>query len=635
MCGIAGFFGQFPSGVLYGMSDAIRHRGPDDDGVYSDPATGVGLVHRRLSIIDLSPAGHQPMWDVRRQAVIVFNGEIYNYRELAADLAKDGYTFAGTSDTEVILNLYLRDGHTFLRKLNGIFAFAIWDVRNRSMLVARDGMGTKPLYYSVSRSGFCFASEIKALGAVSDIDRKLDTVALTHYLTYLYCPAPRTLFRGVKKMLPGEAMQVGRDGIERRWMFYRQPYSEPIHTGLSVEEGCRQLVEHLSTAVRRQMVADVPVGAFLSGGLDSSSIAMLARQYAREGELHCFTVDFNGGSTAKEGLAEDLPYAIRVAKHLGVNLSRVSLKSGMTDGLEKMIWHLDEPQADPAALNTFFISQAARENGMKVLLSGAGGDDIFTGYRRHYALLQERWWGWMPRTGRVALRMASCIPSKRTAAGRRVAKAFQNADDTPQRRLAGYFVWLRREHVMRLLSPEVRAEVEQHDPLEPMMAALAELPANTPAINQMLFLDAKFFLTDHNLNYTDKLSMAAGVEVRVPFLDPDLMRFAAGLPVDFKQRGAVGKWIFKRAMEPYLPKDVIYRPKTGFGAPLREWMDVQLRNAGGDALMQSPLCRMGIFDIEGVHRLVRLHQSGEVDATYPIFEIMCIDTWLRLFRPTL
>ena len=554
MCGIAGFLGKFSSECLTVMSDTIAHRGPDDTGEFHDPKTGLGLAHRRLSIIDLSPSGHQPMWDATGTVVIVFNGEIYNYRELRKLLAGEGYRFNSTSDTEVLLNLYLQDGPDFLTKLNGIFAFALWDTRKKHLLLARDGLGVKPLYYTQTSKGFLFASEIKALLKAPGIDKTLNPVAINHYISYLYAPSPNTMLKAVRKLLPGHAFLVGPEGITREWCFYDLPYDQPIEK-ISIEEACEGLRYYLKQAVKRQMVADVPVGAFLSGGLDSSSVVAYARELSTDGSFPCFTIGFRSEVFQREGLADDLPYAQKVAQHLGVDLHTIWVGSEMAEHFEDMVYQLDEPQADPAALNVLFISQLARQNGIKVLLSGAGGDELFTGYRRHYALSLERWWGRLPRKLRGVMRAASQHAPADKPWGRRLAKAFRYAHLDGDARIAGYFQWIDPSLLHGLNGPLLK-ENEPEDPAQPCLDALASLPPAVEPINRMLYLDAKFFLTDHNLNYTDKMSMAHGVEARVPLLDPDLMAFAARLPTRFKQSGATGKWIFKKAMEGILPRDV-------------------------------------------------------------------------------
>lgn len=630
MCGIVGFLGSFERKLLEAMSVSISHRGPDDDGVWCDHDHGVGFAHRRLSIIDLSPAGHQPMWDVARRAVIAYNGELYNYRELRDGLVRDGFRFNSTSDTEVILNLYLRDGVHCLERLNGIFAFALWDAEKCKLLLARDGLGVKPLYYARTPNGIVFASEIKALMQVPELDTELDTSALLYYVSYLYAPYPHTPLKAVRKLEPGHAAWVSLRGIEKEWQFYRLPYDQPI-SEMPVDEAAEQLRDYLDQAVRRQMVADVQVGAFLSGGLDSSAVVAFARKYVSNGNLECFTIGFKDTTTATEGMTDDLPYAIKMAAHLGVHLNVVEVGADMAVRFEEMIWHLDEPQADPAPLNALYICELARQNGIKVLLSGAGGDDIFSGYRRHFALMQEKYWDWLPKSGRRALRVLSSILPVDTAAGRRLSKAFHYADETPQRRLSSYFLWIDPEWLQKLAGERLRDEALSLDPLAPMLRILNELPAGTPPLNQMLALDASYFLTDHNLNYTDKMSMAAGVEVRVPFLDPDLVAFATRLPPKLKQRGATGKWIFKKAMEPLLPRDVIYRPKAGFGAPLRRWLQQDLREYVEELLSENTLRNRGLFDPKAVKELVTLDRCGKLDAAYPIFSLICIELWMQLF----
>jgi asparagine synthase (glutamine-hydrolysing) len=425
MCGIAGFWGDFPSERLSMMDAALGHRGPDDSGRFFD--SGIGLAHRRLSIIDLSPGGHQPMWDATGQVAIVYNGEIYNYRELRAELMAAGFAFRSSSDTEVILNLYLHAGVNLLRRLNGIFAFALWDAKARQLFTARDGQGVKPFYYSETDKGFVFASELKALLLEPSVGRSIDPIAVTHYLTYMYCPAPRTMLSAVKKLEPGTAMVLKDRRVVRTWQFYRLPYGAP-KTKIGVDEATEAIRDAVETAVERQMISDVPLGAFLSGGLDSSSVVAFASQFSAK-RLQCFTICFRDqNESGGDGLVEDLRYARRVAKHLDVDLHTITVGPEMTSKLEDMIYFLDEPQADPAALNVMFIAQLARQHGIKVLLSGAGGDDIFTGYRRHYALIQERYWSWWPHFARRGLqKTARCLPVRNVAL-RRVRRAFDYAD---------------------------------------------------------------------------------------------------------------------------------------------------------------------------------------------------------------
>ncbi|HQS58851.1 MAG: asparagine synthase (glutamine-hydrolyzing) [Gallionellales bacterium 35-53-114] len=630
MCGIAGFNGGFSLGALKRMGERISHRGPDDSGFFHAPEHRVGLAHRRLSIIDLSPTGSQPMKDASGQVVIIFNGEIYNFRELRAELVSAGFVFRGHSDTEVLLNLYLLCGEEMLQRLNGVFAFAVWDGRVRSLFVARDGLGVKPLYYAKTDTGVVFASELKALLVNPEVKREIDPNAVLMHLTYLWCPAPSTILKGVKKLPPGHAMQI-RDGeIQRQWKFYELPYNQAI-VDISAKEAASQVEQAVRTAVERQMVADVPVGAFLSGGLDSSAVVAFAKQAQPDVRLQCFTIGFTDG--VDEGFAEDLPYAKKVSEHLGVDLHTIYVGAEMADQLETMIYHLDEPLADPAPLNALFICKLAREHGIKVLLSGAGGDDIFSGYRRHYALQKEQYWNWLPHWGRHLLAGgAGLLPTGRPSL-RRLRKAFEYADLDKDERLASYFYWGQPARLESLLSDNYRQEINGWRVSEPLIEALHNVPDHTDPLNRMLFLESKFFLPDHNLNYTDKMSMAVGVEVRVPLLDPDLVALAARLPVGYKQHGREGKWIFKKAMEKYLPREVIYRPKTGFGAPLRSWLhsENKLKPLMMDVLSKNAITRRGIFDSKSVESLIEEDAKGRVDATYTIFSMMCIELWCRKF----
>jgi asparagine synthase (glutamine-hydrolysing) len=629
MCGIVGFFGQFNPDLLEKMNRSISHRGPDDQGTYYNPAKGLGLAHRRLSIIDLSPLGHQPMWDANQKVVIVFNGEIYNYRELRSELIASGYEFKSHSDTEVLLNLYLRDGDKMFSLLNGIYAFAIWDSRDESLLLARDGVGVKPLYYSETSKGLLFASELKALLQEESVDRSLNLEAIQYYLTYLWAPAPHTMLKSVKKLEPGHAMVVKNGRIQRQWQFYDLPYHQPIKS-ISENDAVNQLQEKLKQAVERQMVADVPVGAFLSGGLDSSSVVAFAKQAVPDQKIQCFTIGFKDNTALEEGMIDDLPYANQVARHLGVDLHTIYADSGIIHQLEKVIYHLDEPEADPASIHTMLISQLARSHGIKVLLSGTGGDDVFSGYRRHYALMQERYWSWMPKFARSGLKSLSSSLPLNIPLSRRMARAFQYADLEGDERLASYFYWTDPENQQSLYSESLR-EALQTVPSDPLVSSLSRLPGHVPDLNKMLYLEGKHFLADHNLNYADKMSMAAGVEVRVPLLDPELIAFGASLPVSYKQRGRVGKWIFKKAMEPYLPRDVIYRPKTGFGAPLRYWLKHELSPMVEDLLSETSLKKRGLFDPQGVKNFLDEDRGGRIDGAYTIFALICIELWCRIF----
>ncbi len=625
MCGIAGFSGRPAGEISDAVLDQIGHRGPDGRGRYNSACGSVSLFHTRLAILDPTPDGAQPMAAADGQVEIAFNGEIYNFRELRAGLQGHGYTFRSQSDTEVLLALYLEYGETLLDKLNGIYAFALWDARSKSLLVARDGMGVKPLYFNESGGTFAFASEIKALLCFPWVPRALDIQALAHYVRYLWCPAPRTPLMDVQKLEPGTALIV-RDGrIVRRWRHYALP-APGSDASPSIADWIVEVRKTLATAVERQMVSDVPLGAFLSGGLDSSAIVAYARQHTTE-RLQCFTIDFDEALAKQEGFVRDLPYAERVAKHLDVDLHVVRVGSEMADELPRMVWQLDEPQADLSALNVLFISRLARQHGIKVLLSGAGGDDLFTGYRRHRALRLDAVWDRVPGTLRGFLaRVGRRLPG-RPPLLRRIAKLLTVAGMEGDERLASYFDWASAKTVRNLFVPEIAQTLNE----EPLLAALESMPAKATPLQRMLLLEQRYFLADHNLNYTDKMSMAAGVEARVPFLDPDLMALASRIPDRYRQHGATGKWILKKAMEGIMPQEIIYRPKTGFGVPLRAWIRGPLKTLLHDLLSTDSLRKRGLFDPAAVSRLLSENELGQADHAYTILSLVCIELWCRGF----
>jgi asparagine synthase (glutamine-hydrolysing) len=652
MCGIAGFSGQFSGTLLTEMGMRIAHRGPDDTGekILSHENNKVGLVHRRLSIIDLSAAGQQP-FTVNCQCCqsssenglwLTYNGELYNYQELRDELIAKGHQFSTKTDSEVLLHLYAQEGTAMLTRLNGIFAFAIYDDRAQNtrgvLFIARDGVGVKPLYYSVTPSGFLFASELKALLASDEVKADIDLTAIHYYLSYLWCPGQQTALQEVKKLQAGEAMIVRNGQINKRWFFYDFPYEGIVSTA-SEADIAAELADKLQTAVARQLVADVPVGAFLSGGLDSSAIVAMMKKLNPDADIQTYCIGFKNGM-ASEGNVNDVPYAKTVAKHLNVNLNVLEVEADIISHLQKMIYHLDEPQADPAPIHVYLIAEAAKRDGIKVLLSGAGGDDIFSGYRRHQTLQLEHIWKWLPMSMRKNISHSARkildggyagMSAMRKPIVRRLAKLLAPVDLTVDKRIANHFMWGTESLRRNLYTKDMANHVEFTDTALPLLNTLDRIPLERGSLNRMLYLEGKHFLTDHNLNYTDKMAMALGVEVRVPLLDPDLIAFAAQIPARFKQRGNTGKAIFKKAMEPYLPKSTIYRSKTGFGAPLRQWLHNELQDFVRDTLSASALKRRGIFDAGAVNKLLDWDKSGRVDGAYTIFSVLCIELWANIF----
>lgn len=629
MCGVAGFIGDFDKNLLSGMVATIKHRGPDGDGVWVSSNYRTALGHTRLSIQDLSTAGHQPMKTEDGRYIISYNGEVYNFKELRVELEKLGFKFHSHSDTEVVLKGLGHFGVDYLKQLNGIFALALYDSVEDKLILARDGSGVKPLYLGKTPKGYIFSSEMKALLLEKSLDRELSERAIVNYLSFLWSPGSETMVKSIQKVLPGEVLEFRSGVLEKRWFFYDVPFQSKL-SNISEPEAVEKLDFLLNQAVERQMIADVPVGAFLSGGLDSSTLCYYASKI-NQGRLDCFTIDLPSEELRQEGITNDLPYARQVAEFLGVKLHTLKVTSSAVDHLEKMIYHLDEPQADPAILNTMFIAQLARENNIKVLLSGAGGDDIFTGYRRHFALEQEKYWSSWPAPLRHTLKsVTSHLPAGNSHL-LRIKKAFAYADYPDEKRLASYFLWSTPERVYSLLNKERFHSLKKEDVLNPLLETLTRLPEGVSRLNQMLYLEQKHFLADHNLNYTDKMTMAYGVEARVPFLDKDLIDFTSHLPMHLKQNGRIGKYLLKKTMENYLPKDIIYRPKTGFGAPLRKWLKFELKNFVEDSLSEKTIRSRGIFDYDSIQKLVKDDREGKIDASYTIFALICLELWMVKF----
>lgn len=627
MCGIAGFKGRAFAAM---DSRSLGHRGPDDAGEWGDAEAEFKLFHRRLAIIDLSAAGSQPMTTPDGRFVMVYNGEIYNHRVLRDELEAKGETFAGNSDSEVVLRLFAREGRSAFKRMNGIFAVAIWDRKENELILVRDPMGVKPLYYSMQGDGLAFASEFKTILLSRPERPEIDPLAALHHLCYLWSPGERTIARGVMKLKPGWLL-VHRAGRAVELACYVDPLQPvPQNEMLSREDAVAAVRREVEAAVDRQMVADVPVGAFLSGGLDSSAVAAFASKRTGSSRLQCFTIEAPKGVEA--GFIDDLPFARRVAADLDVDLHVVTATDDkMMTRLPDMIWGLDEPTADPAAINTLLIAELARDQGIKVVLSGTGGDDIFTGYRRHIAFGAERYWGGLARPIRQSLAAAARGLPVTTAAFRRLNKALRYGGLDADERLASYFLWLDPNQTLSLLRPEVRASLTEATIFEPLIQSLRTLPDDTPGLDRLLYLEGKHFLADHNLNYTDKMGMAAGVEIRTPLLDLDLVALSRRIRPRDKLRGATAKWVFKAAMTDVLPHDVIYRAKSGFGAPLRHWLKGPLAPLVDELLSESALAKGDLFDPSAVKILIENDRSGRIDAVYSIFSVLCIAMWTKQF----
>jgi asparagine synthase (glutamine-hydrolysing) len=609
------------------MGTRIAHRGPDSSGVFIDADTQIALVHQRLSIIDLSPAGSQPMADGSDRFVICYNGEVYNFPELRAELEQGGHVFRGRSDTEVVLELFARDGVACLSRLNGIFALAVWDRRDRVLTLARDGLGVKPLYVTRTPSGLAFSSEMKAFLALEDLDRTIDPGAVAAYLSFLWSPGERTMFRSVRKLQPGSWLTVQADGTEQTGRFYTLPRPVP-RTDMSDADWIARLTTQFDAAVARQMVTDVEVGSFLSGGLDSSAIVASALQHVGPRGIQCFTIDYQEKPSEAPEILSDLPYAKEVANYLGVDLHQVSVSSEISAGLADLAYILDEPLADLAAMNNLLISALARQHGIKVLLSGTGGDDLFSGYRRHVAAQFDGVWDKVPGVARNAISGLSRTLLPPTGKTRRLRKVLEPVSASAQDRTIAYFEWLNAERVRSLITPSLSPPTSEIR--APFYRTLADLgPAD--AFDRVLWLDQHHFLADHNLTYTDKTGMAHGVEIRVPFLDYELVALAAQMPRNIKIRDGKTKWVLREAMKPRLPSNVMTRKKAGFGLPLRSWLKNELRALADDLLSPETITRRGLFDFAQVQRLREDTLSDREDGSYTLLSLMMIELWCRSF----
>ncbi|MCH7813288.1 MAG: asparagine synthase (glutamine-hydrolyzing) [Planctomycetes bacterium] len=619
--------------MLEPMCQAMAHRGPDDAGTWHDASAQVGLGHRRLSIIDVSSAGHQPMCSADETVWISYNGEIYNFRELRSELEDKGYRFKSQSDTEVLVYLYQDLGERLLEKLNGIFALAIWDTRKRQLLLARDHAGIKPLYYWQEGGRLFFASEIKALLRLPDVPRQLNRQAVPDYLTFLWVPGDRTMLAAIRKIEPGHAL-TWRDGQVsiRPWFSLAYVPDESV----AEEEWVQRVHDTFLRCTQRQMVSDVPLGAFLSGGLDSSSIVAGMRLAYPNRRIKCYTIRFNAGDMVRDQFVEDYPYARRVADHLDLTLESIVLDPSCISLLPKMIYHLDEPDADPAVFPSYLISKLAREDGTTVLLSGTGGDEVFFGYRSHVAYRQYDRLRYVPRwllTPLLSLaeRVCAAAGGAQSARARRLRRFNSGLRQQGLERHVAMSDWSSPATRAALYSPELLDDLAGHDPIPDCMRRYYDGFVGTGNLNRRSHVLIQTFLAAHNFLYTDKSSMAASIEARVPFMDLELMRLCARIPERFKLRGGVTKYLLKKAMEPYLPQEVIYRSKTGFGAPLRKWIAEDLDPVIHELLSTERLKARGLFEPATVQRILDENRANRADHAYLIYALLGLEIWQQTF----
>jgi asparagine synthase (glutamine-hydrolysing) len=630
VCGILGAYGVATADdqVVAAMSDAIAHRGPDAAGTWTSPddAQRVRLGHRRLSIIDLSDAANQPF--VKDGLVLVFGGEIYNYRELRAELRAAGTGFRTDSDTEVLLEAWRRWGPASLRRLRGMFAFALYDEGQGTLTLARDQFGIKPLFYTFRDGGIAFASELKGLRPLLGARPQIDHSAIVASLMYYWIPEDHCVYQGVHKLPAGSWLQVSPDGRQRleRYFDPRVELAGPSDRQVDVEE----LRRVLEDSVAAHLVADVPIATFLSGGLDSSLITVLAAR--RNLDIDSYTISFRPEDRRLEAMPDDLSYARKVATRHGIRLHEVEIAPDVADLLPRMVHTLDEPIGDAAAINAYLICRAARDAGVKVLLSGMGADELFGGYRKHYAGLLASRYRRLPGVLRhnVVAPAVDRLPVAGARRGYRAvrwAKRFVTFADLPEeaafrRSYTHYDVG----ELHQLLDPELWPQVDRL--VEEHAAVYREGPADDQ-VNRMCYTDTRLFLPGLNLAYTDRASMAASTEVRVPYVDKEVAAAAFAIPGSAKIAGRERKAILKKAAEAWLPREIVYRPKGLFSAPLRAWIRRDLVDMVEDLVAGGTLVTTGLVDKQMVRTMIDDDRRGAADRSKEIWQLLTLEVWYR------
>jgi asparagine synthase (glutamine-hydrolysing) len=641
MCGIAGIIGTNTKARIRSMLDTIEHRGRDDEGVWtSSEIDGAGrracLGHRRLSIIDTSSAGHQPMLSTDGRYAITFNGEIYNYRELKEELEAKGHRFHTDTDTEVLLAAFTEWGVESLSRLNGMFAFGIWDTKERTLILARDRLGIKPLYYAqVEMDGgtaFIFASEVKAILATGLVERAVDPESLNQFLTFLWTPDPHTLFRGIRKLPPAHVLTLRGDELSvREW--WDVSFDE-IEEGRSEGWWQERVLETLNRVVGMEMVADVPLGSFLSGGIDSSSIVALMQNHSNGRRVSTYTIGIEAEDLRYDIIPDDVVWARKVNELLDTDYHETMLKPDVADLLPKLVYHMDEPAID-MAIPSYLVSRAARET-LTVMLSGMGGDEIFAGYPRQMAMRLASALDPVPGLLRrplmkaVSMVLPGGLPGKFTAPLRNAKKFARSAALDFENRYLGYGTYFTDEAKARLYTDEMRERVRGLDAYIYHRRYFERVKDAAP-LNRLLYVDLKTFLPCLNLTTTDKTSMAANLEVRVPFLNHELVELAARMPANLKLHGLKRKYILKRVAEKLLPRDVVWRKKAGFGAPIRSWLRGPLRPMVDDLLSEETLRRRGLFNPQEVRRIINTNLSGREDYNLQVFQLLTLEIWQRTF----
>ena len=635
MCGICGIWehgaseGRVDLSLVERMRDEMRHRGPDDEGASLFDDGRLGLGFRRLSIIDLSPAGNQPMRGCEsKQVWIVFNGEIYNHAELRQGLEQRGHQYASRTDTETILHLYEERGLDFIHEIEGDFAIALWDAEQGQLVLARDRVGVKPLYFYNRDGRFIFASEIKAILRHPAVTPEIDEESLYHYLTFLTTPAPGTLFRNIQKLPAGHMLVVKRDGAPQITQYWDAlpnqalpDHSEPDHQ--------EEILRLLRDSIRKRMMSDVPFGVFLSGGVDSSANVALMSELMSQ-PVRTYTVGFEDNEELNE-----LESARAVAKRFGTDHHEVIIRQeDMQNFLPDLIFHQDEPLADPVCVPLYYVSRLARDTGTIVVQVGEGADEIFAGYDwfRKYVRIHDQFWRQaekLPLSLRHSL-AALARPLMEASFNKRTAIELNRRMGAGEPLFWGGAIVFDEDFKHQLMSSEMSAEVDglsSYAAVKDHLDHVARLRPDSDFAASMSYLELKLRLPELLLMRVDKMTMATSVEARVPFLDHHLVEYAMSLPVDLKINGTSGKHILKRALEKVLPPDLLYRRKRGFGAPVREWF----RGAGSEVLsghiMNSSMRQRELFNYEFIARLLGEHRRGARDWSFHLWALLNVSLW--------
>jgi asparagine synthase (glutamine-hydrolysing) len=635
MCGIAGLIHQHPEPCITQMLESIEHRGFDDVGVFTSEEFGreqlkTCLGHRRLSIIDTSPAGHQPFFSADKRFVMTYNGELYNYLEIKKELAEKGYRFKTDSDTEVLINAFQEWQTGCLEKLNGMFAFAVWDEHEKTLTLVRDRAGIKPIYYAKIGERFVFASEIKAILAAKLIKAGLDFEGLHQFLTFLWPVPPHTLFKDIYQLPPAHFLTWKNGEISvREWWdldFSRE------EKGRSENYWSDEVLAALDRSVELEMIADVPLGAFLSGGVDSSAIVALMTRHANN--ISTYTTGIFAADLEFDIIPDDVEWSRKVAQLLPIDYHETFLTPDLTELLPKLVYHMDAPVID-MAIPSFLISEQARQT-QKVMLSGMGGDEVFAGYPRQMAMKLAGMTDFIPSAVRKPLMktidamLSGGKKGKFTAPLRNAKKFARSAGEDFEQRYLGFGTYFSDEMKSRLYAKDLRHSQNNFDAFRYHRKYFENCRQAAP-LNRLLYVDFKTFMPALNLDTTDKTSMAANLEVRVPFLNHEIVSLSERIPADLKIKGIKRKYILKKAAESLLPKEVIWRKKAGFGAPVRSWLRTTLKPMIDDLLAESIIKKRGLFDFEEVRRVIELNQSGKEDFNLQVFQLLNLEIWMRQF----